>query len=444
MLARYALMASSARFARMRRFGGTFLINSLPGPGQRYLDYGLGDEALALRTMAAPLPEDLATEPFGNADLPYQVRPGRFVGGRAPGDVVEFVPPDIACVGELLPTWEWFLGGGSTGNTSRFFLRPENTGAVTIEFSAQGGAFTRTYTAPPTLLAVVTPVLTPQVGAVRRGATFTRDVLAADQAANGETLSLAEARVEFGPGVLTWDPEGRLALDTAGVTADAETTVHYTATNGSGTATATLGVLIRQGFPIVANTLIEAEALDRNAFYQVREEAGRSGGAYVQNHPDTATPGLASGVFGAVDGVYDILVNFRTEEDGPASLKVRVGEIEVDAWNTSGSNGVYVDREIPGVSIAYGDVIELEGKGALGAWAAVDHLRVRTIAGQTDQSKPKLLVSTDLGGDDKDDAQSYIHLLLHLDRIDFRGLVTTSTDEAGVDPAPHVTAIHDA
>lgn len=41
---------------------------------------------------------------------------------------------------------------------------------------------------------------------------------------------------------------------------------------------------------------------------------------------------------------------------------------------------------------------------------------------------PKVIVSTDIGGNDNDDAQSLIHALLYANDVDYRGFVTTSTD----------------
>jgi len=47
--------------------------------------------------------------------------------------------------------------------------------------------------------------------------------------------------------------------------------------------------------------------------------------------------------------------------------------------------------------------------------------------------QPRVLISTDIGGNDKDDAQSMIHALLYADEVDYRGFVATSSDASGVD-----------
>ncbi len=47
-------------------------------------------------------------------------------------------------------------------------------------------------------------------------------------------------------------------------------------------------------------------------------------------------------------------------------------------------------------------------------------------------AKPKVIISTDLGGADNDDAQSMIHALLYSNDIDYRGFVMTRTLDGGV------------
>ena len=43
--------------------------------------------------------------------------------------------------------------------------------------------------------------------------------------------------------------------------------------------------------------------------------------------------------------------------------------------------------------------------------------------------RPKVIISTDLGGSDKDDAQSLVHAMLYANDLDYRGFVMTMTDE---------------
>jgi hypothetical protein len=46
-------------------------------------------------------------------------------------------------------------------------------------------------------------------------------------------------------------------------------------------------------------------------------------------------------------------------------------------------------------------------------------------------SRPRVLISTDIGANDKDDAQSLVHALLYSDKVDYRGFVVTRTDDGG-------------
>lgn len=42
------------------------------------------------------------------------------------------------------------------------------------------------------------------------------------------------------------------------------------------------------------------------------------------------------------------------------------------------------------------------------------------------EEKPRVLISTDIGGTDPDDNQSMAHLLMNSDRFDLEGLVSSS------------------
>ncbi|MGF1476293.1 MAG: nucleoside hydrolase-like domain-containing protein [Geminicoccaceae bacterium] len=45
--------------------------------------------------------------------------------------------------------------------------------------------------------------------------------------------------------------------------------------------------------------------------------------------------------------------------------------------------------------------------------------------------KPRVIISTDIGGNDKDDAQSFIHALLYSNDMNYRGFVETRSDDGG-------------
>jgi Protein of unknown function (DUF1593) len=46
-------------------------------------------------------------------------------------------------------------------------------------------------------------------------------------------------------------------------------------------------------------------------------------------------------------------------------------------------------------------------------------------------ANPRVIISSDLGGNDKDDAQSLIHAMLYANDLDYRGFVITRTDDGG-------------
>ncbi len=59
-------------------------------------------------------------------------------------------------------------------------------------------------------------------------------------------------------------------------------------------------------------------------------------------------------------------------------------------------------------------------------------------------SRPRVFVTSDLGGSDKDDAQSLIHALLYANEVDFRGFAWNETGTSTLDPDSHFTAILNA
>ncbi|WP_299656999.1 nucleoside hydrolase-like domain-containing protein, partial [uncultured Jannaschia sp.] len=59
-------------------------------------------------------------------------------------------------------------------------------------------------------------------------------------------------------------------------------------------------------------------------------------------------------------------------------------------------------------------------------------------------AKPRVIITTDIGGDDKDDAQSFIHALLYADEVNYRGFVSTMTDDRNGNPDYHFNRIIDA
>lgn len=65
------------------------------------------------------------------------------------------------------------------------------------------------------------------------------------------------------------------------------------------------------------------------------------------------------------------------------------------------------------------------------AFACAACLLLCACCGNSSQPKPRILVSTDLGGPDEDDYQSMIHLLMFSDIFDIEGIVSTPTGGGG-------------
>ncbi len=67
------------------------------------------------------------------------------------------------------------------------------------------------------------------------------------------------------------------------------------------------------------------------------------------------------------------------------------------------------------------------------AVAALSLIMLPVLAGQAfAQAKPRVLISTDIGGGDHDDAQSMIHAVLYANNLNYRGFVITRSDDEGV------------
>src|SRR5690242_7832286 len=60
---------------------------------------------------------------------------------------------------------------------------------------------------------------------------------------------------------------------------------------------------------------------------------------------------------------------------------------------------------------------------------------------RTAEGRPRIIVSTDVGGTDYDDFQSLVHLLVYADRFDIEGLVAS---RHGPDQTKHIHGVIDA
>jgi hypothetical protein len=114
---------------------------------------------------------------------------------------------------------------------------------------------------------------------------------------------------------------------------------------------------------------VEAETLTLVSGFKVENLAVGSGGKVIKS-PNAATEAKARFTFDGADGTYDIDLGYFDENDGQASLALRIGGVLVDSFvwsqNLGSANAVAKTRavrHIAEVAIETGDVIELVGHG---------------------------------------------------------------------------------
>jgi len=124
---------------------------------------------------------------------------------------------------------------------------------------------------------------------------------------------------------------------------------------------------------------VEAEAFTLVQGFKTVARAAASGGVNIE-----ASDGgeqIAAHVFGGRSGVYDLRLGHFDENDGVASMRVLVNDVEIDAflWNRdtgspSPAAAALIERQIGDVALRPGDVIELRGFGAPGEPIRTDYL----------------------------------------------------------------------
>lgn len=64
-------------------------------------------------------------------------------------------------------------------------------------------------------------------------------------------------------------------------------------------------------------------------------------------------------------------------------------------------------------------------RGVVAAWLAFVLLTPQSPRGRVTEERPRVLVSSDIGGTDQDDFQSMVHLLAYSDMFDVEGLISS-------------------
>ncbi|CUH42207.1 Ig-like domain-containing protein [Ruegeria atlantica] len=111
---------------------------------------------------------------------------------------------------------------------------------------------------------------------------------------------------------------------------------------------------------------VEAETFNIVTGFTVKNNGGASGDQYLQAVGNGEQ--RASYTFTDASGVYDLKLGHFDESDGQSQMSVLVNGVEVDnfIWNEDAGDAYanptsFVERDISGVSLASGDVIEIVG-----------------------------------------------------------------------------------
>ncbi|WGV24067.1 hypothetical protein [Halotia branconii] len=129
---------------------------------------------------------------------------------------------------------------------------------------------------------------------------------------------------------------------------------------------------------------IEAESMTRSV-YRLESNSLASGGSMISLAGSSSTEkGTAKTTFSGTAGNYDVVVAYYDENDGVASLAVKIKGSQVDTWSLNqdlGTNYVTNNNRVrrtvaTGVTLNSGDVLEIEGTENSGEYARVDYVEL--------------------------------------------------------------------
>ncbi|MBD2460261.1 PD40 domain-containing protein [Oscillatoria sp. FACHB-1407] len=138
-------------------------------------------------------------------------------------------------------------------------------------------------------------------------------------------------------------------------------------------------------------TRIEAESLTRTGSFRLEPSSIASGGNLISFvGGSTNETGRAFGNLNLPSGNYDIIVSYFDENDGAATLQVRLAGQSVDSWtlnqslNGGGvSNSTRTSRTIANQLINTGDLFEILGTEQGGEYLRVDYIEFRPVSTPT-------------------------------------------------------------
>ncbi|MBU7586259.1 MAG: hypothetical protein KAF91_25910 [Nostoc sp. TH1S01] len=144
--------------------------------------------------------------------------------------------------------------------------------------------------------------------------------------------------------------------------------------------------------------IIEAESMTRSV-YRLESIAAASGGRVISLAGGSASEtGTATTSFNGTAGTYNVVVGYYDENDGVASMSVKIKGNQVDSWSLNqqlGSNyvttGNLVERTVAtGITLNPGDVIEIQGTDNKGEYARVDYINIVPTAAPTTSSSTSI------------------------------------------------------
>lgn len=132
----------------------------------------------------------------------------------------------------------------------------------------------------------------------------------------------------------------------------------------------------------VGGVRVEAEQMFLSAYRIESGNSAASGGSLISLYNAPATTDTASSTFSGSSGKYDVFVGYFDENDGVASLTVKLGGAQTASWQLNQNLGdgnasaktLVRQKVASGVSINEGAKIEIVGMANKTEWARVDYI----------------------------------------------------------------------